>query len=477
MNKLGIKSIVFTMLILMLIVSGCSQNASPATTTTTNNGGGNTEGADTAGNTGTGSDAGVKLTVATVNNPDMIIMQNLTEKFEQDTGIEVEYVVLPENDLRKKVTEDVALGAGQFDVVTISNYDTPIWAANGWIESLQPHLDGMSEEQKAAYDYEDIFPMIREALSYEGEQYALPFYAESSILYYNKEMLANAGVTLSETPTWQEVADAAKKAQEANDVPGIVLRGLPGWGEVLAPLNTVINAFGGRWYDMEWNAQLTSPETIEAVQFYVDLLNEAGQSGATNTGFTEALTLMSTEKAAMWYDASVAAGFLNDESSSQVAGKIGYTLAPSAKRGNTGWLYSWCLAIESASQNKEAAAKFIEWATSKEYIELVGESQGWGVVPSGTRTSTYENPKYQEAAPFSEIVLKAMEAADYESPTVDPVPYKGIQFVAIPEFQQLGTEVSQDIAAAIAGQVSVQEAMENAQLKAEQVAIDGGYKQ
>ena len=306
-------------------------------------------------------------------------MQEMTEKFEQETGIQVEYVVLPENDLRKKVTEDVALGAGQFDVVTISNYDTPIWAANGWIESLQPYLDGMSEEQKAAYDYEDIFPMIREALSYDGQQYSLPFYAESSILYYNKEMLDHAGVTLSETPTWQEVADAAKKAQEANHVPGIVLRGLPGWGEVMAPLNTVINAFGGRWYDMEWNAQLTSPETIEAVQFYVDLLHEAGQSGATNTGFTEALTLMSTGKAAMWYDASVAAGFLNDESSSQVAGKIGYTLAPSAKRGNTGWLYSWCLAIESASKNKEAAAKFIEWATSKQYIEMVGEAKGWGV--------------------------------------------------------------------------------------------------
>ena len=474
MKKRWVKSIIFTTIVCMLIFSGCSQNA--GTTPATNNGS-NTGGTNTAVNSENESDSGVKLTVATVNNPDMIIMQEMTEKFEQETGIQVEYVVLPENDLRKKVTEDVALGAGQFDVVTISNYDTPIWAANGWIESLQPYLDGMSEEQKAAYDYEDIFPMIREALSYDGQQYSLPFYAESSILYYNKEMLDHAGVTLSETPTWQEVADAAKKAQEANHVPGIVLRGLPGWGEVMAPLNTVINAFGGRWYDMEWNAQLTSPETIEAVQFYVDLLHEAGQSGATNTGFTEALTLMSTGKAAMWYDASVAAGFLNDESSSQVAGKIGYTLAPSAKRGNTGWLYSWCLAIESASKNKEAAAKFIEWATSKQYIEMVGEAKGWGVVPSGTRTSTYENPKYQEAAPFSEIVLKAMESADYESPTVDPVPYKGIQFVAIPEFQQLGTEVSQEIAAAIAGQKTVQEALEVAQQKAEEVAIEGGYKQ
>ncbi len=466
MNKQWMKSMLLILTVFTLIISGCSQNIATNVKPEGNE----------SNETENVSDSDVKLTVATVNNPDMVIMQNMTKDFEAATGIEVEFVVLPENDLRKKVTEDVALGAGKFDVVTISNYDTPIWASNGWIESLQPHLDGMTEEEKAAYDLEDIFPMIREALSYNNEQYALPFYAESSILYYNKEMLANAGVTLSEEPTWEEVANAARKAKEANNVPGIVLRGLPGWGEVLAPLNTVINAYGGRWYDMEWNAQLTSPETVEAVEFYVDLLNEAGQPGATNTGFTEALTLMSTGKAAMWYDASVAAGFLNNEESSQVAGKIGYALAPSAKKDNTGWLYSWCLAIESASKNKEAAAKFIEWATSKQYIEKVGETEGWGVVPSGTRTSTYENPKYQEAAPFSEIVLKAMQSADYESPTVEPVPYKGIQFVAIPEFQQLGTEVSQEIAAAIAGQKSVQEALEIAQAKAEQIAVDGGYK-
>lgn len=453
----GFKSILFLILVFTLVTSGCSQNTtSPAADSDKANGG--------------------TLTVATVNNPDMQRMQKLATDFEQETGIDVEFVVLPENDLRKKVTEDVALGAGKFDVVTISNYDTPIWAQNGWITSLQPYLDGMSEEEKASYDIEDIFPMIREALSYEQEQYALPFYAESSILYYNKEMLEKAGITMPEHPTWKEVAEIAKQVKEANNVPGIVLRGLPGWGEAMAPLNTVINAFGGRWYDMEWNAQLTSPETIEAVQFYVDLLHEAGQPGATNTGFTEALTLMSTGKAAMWYDASVAAGFLNDENSSQVAGKIGYTLAPTQKKDNTGWLYTWCLAIESASQNKEAAMKFIEWATSKQYIEKVGESEGWGVVPSGTRFSTYNNPKYQEAAPFSDIVLEAMQATDYDSPTVDPVPYKGIQFIAIPEFQQLGTEVSQEIAAAIAGQKSVREALEVAQQKAEQVAVDGGYK-
>lgn len=418
---------------------------------------------------------GGTLTIATVNNPDMQIMQKMSKDYEAETGTSVNFVVLPENELRKKVTEDVALGAGQFDIVTIGTYDTPIWAENGWIEPLNPYFDRLSEDEKKAYDVEDIFEALRKALSYDDELYALPFYGESSMLYYNIEMFEAAGLEMPESPTWEEVAELAVKVQEANDVPGIIIRGLPGWGEMMAPLGTIINAFGGSWYDMDWNAQLSSPETKEAVQFYVDLLNEAGQPGATSTGFTEALTLMSTGKAAMWYDATVAAGFLNSNDS-QVAGKIGYAFAPSQAKDNNGWLWAWSLAVESASKNKEQAFEFIKWATSQEYIEKVGESEGWVVAPSGTRASTYANPHYQEAAPFAAMVLRSMEQADFENPTKNPVPYKGIQYVSIPEFQQLGQEVSQEIAAAIAGQKTVDEAMDAAQKLAERIAEEGGYK-
>ncbi|GGG15989.1 ABC transporter substrate-binding protein [Paenibacillus abyssi] len=474
MKKTMTRSYVLIILAIALVLGGCAQNNSSGNgqqslNTEQTNPGSNTTGAGA-------SSTGVKLTVATVNNPDMVIMQNMTAEFEKETGIEVEFVVLPENDLRKKVTEDVALGAGVFDIVTIGNYDTPIWAANGWIEQLTPYFDKMSQEERDAYDVNDIFEMVRSALTYEDNLYALPFYAESSMLYYNIEMLEQAGVTMPENPSWEEVAEIAKKVKAEHNVPGIVLRGLPGWGEIMAPLNTVINAFGGRWYDMEWNAQLNSPETVEAVEFYVNLIKEAGQPGAFSTGFTEALTLMSTGKAAMWYDATVAAGFLNNPESSQVAGKIGYVMAPKQAKDNTGWLWSWNLAIESASKHKEEAMKFITWATSKQYIEQVGETEGWGVAPSGTRASTYANPKYQEAAPFSDIVLKSLETVDFDSPTVEPIPYSGIQFLAIPEFQQLGTEVSQEIAAALSGQKTVQEAMEIAQQKAEAIAVSGGYK-
>lgn len=455
-------------LISSLVLAGCS-NSSSTSQQSNESSEPSSEGENTT--------EGKKLTIATVNNPDMKIMQKIAEEvFEKETGIDVEFVVLPENDLRKKVTEDVALGAGKFDIVTIGTYDTPIWAKNGWIEPLTPMFDALPEEDKAAYDLDDLFSSVKDALSYNDSLYALPFYAESSMLYYNKEIFEEAGVELPLQPTWDEVAAAAKTIKENTGKTGIVLRALPGWGEMFAPLNTVINAFGGKWYDMDWNAQLNSGPTKEAVKFYVDLLADAGQPGATSTGFTEALTLMSTGKAAMWYDATVAAGFLNNPKDSQVVGKIGYAFAPKQAKDNNGWLWAWSLAIEGASKNKDAAFEFIKWATSKEYIETVGETEGWVVAPSGTRKSTYANPKYQEAAPFADIVLESLLNADYKNPTVDEVPYDGIQYVAIPEFQQLGTEVSQQIAAAIAGQKSLDEAMAEAQKLAEKIAEEGGYK-
>ncbi|MDB5055415.1 MAG: sugar transporter substrate-binding protein [Bacilli bacterium] len=458
----------------MVVLTGCSSSGTVAKDVKTS------APAETNSTAATATTSPVKdkveLTVATVNNSDMVIMQKMAKDYEKDSGVSINFVTLPENDLRKKVTEDVSLGAGKFDIVTIGTYDAPIWAKNNWIEPLTPLLDKMSADDKAKYDVKDIFPAVTDALSYNNNLYALPFYAESSLLFYNKDMLAKANVTLPEAPTWDQVADVAKKVKAANNVPGIVIRGLPGWGEMLAPLDTMINAFGGSWFDMGWNAKLNSPETVKAVQFYADLLKAAGEPGPTGTGFTEALTLMSTGKAAMWYDASVAAGFLNNPKSSQVVGKIGYALAPSQAKENNGWLWAWSLAMESGSKHKDEAFKFITWATSKEYINKVGESEGWVVAPSGTRKSTYENPKYKAAAPFADITLKSLLSADYNKPTKDPVPYKGVQYVAIPEFQQLGTEVSQEIAAALSGQKTVEAAMNVAQTKAEKVAKDGGYK-
>jgi sorbitol/mannitol transport system substrate-binding protein len=419
--------------------------------------------------------APVQLTVATVNNPDMLIMQELSARFTQATGIRLNFVILPENELRQKTTEDVGLGSGKYDIVTIGTYDAPIWGKNGWLVNLEPYFAALSPADRTDYAREDLLPPIRSALSYNGNLFALPIYGESSMLFYRKDLFAKAGLTMPLRPTWRQVYDFAVKLKGIEDgCYGIVLRGMPGWGENLAPFGTVINAFGGRWFDMHWKPMFLEPEMADAWRFYKNILGAAGEPNPTTDGNLECLAIMQSGKAAMFYDATVNAGWLENRDS-KVAGRIGYAFAPSARRGNTGWLWAWSLGIESSSRHPQEAFQFITWVTNRKYITLVGTLEGWDQIPPGTRASTYRNPHYLAAAPFAAIVLQSIEGADYDHPTVRSVPYKGVQYVSIPEFQILGEAVSQQLAAYLAGQKTLDAALADSQAAALKVAREGGY--
>lgn len=411
-----------------------------------------------------------RLTIATVNNGDMVVMQDLSSRFEADNpDIELNWVVLEENILRQRTTTDVASQGGQFDVLTIGSYETPIWARRGWLRSL--------EGLPADYDVDDLLDPIRTGLSYDGSLYAVPFYGESSMLYYRADLFEEAGITVPENPTYEQVGEWAKQVNDPdNSVYGICLRGKPGWGENMAFLTTMVNTFGGRWFDMDWNPTLDTPEWQNAVSFYVNMLSQYGPPGASSNGFNENLALFSTGKCGMWIDATVAAGLLSNPEQSQVADVVGFAPAPVASYPNgSNWLWAWSLAIPETSQSPEAAERFIAWATSKEYIQLVGEEYGWVAVPPGTRVSTYENPNYQAAAPFAETVLNSIQSADITNPSPEPTPYQGVQYVDIPEFQAIGTQVGQRMAAALADNSSVEQALSRSQTIAERFMRHTGY--
>ena len=410
------------------------------------------------------------LTIATGNNGDMIRMQKLTDDFTaKNPDIKLEWVTLEENVLRQKVTTDIATKGGQYDIMTIGTYEVPIWAKQGW---LLP-LDNLG----ADYDVDDLLPAIRSGISMDGKLYAAPFYGESSMIMYRKDLFEKAGIKMPDAPTWDFVADAAKKiTDKGNEVYGICLRGKAGWGENMAFLTATSNAFGARWFDEKWNPQFDQPEWKNTLDFYVKLMNEAGPPGASSNGFNENLALFQSGKCGMWIDATVAASFVTNPKESKVADKVGFALAPDTglgKRGN--WLWAWNLAIPAGTQKAEAAEKFVAWATSKAYTELVASKEGWANVPPGTRTSLYNNPEYQKAAPFAKMTIDSINAADPTKPTVKPVPYVGVQFVAIPEFQGIGTAVGQQFSAALAGQITVDQALQSAQQLTVREMTKAGY--
>ncbi|OEV04195.1 ABC transporter substrate-binding protein [Streptomyces oceani] len=420
-----------------------------------------------AGFGGAGSDSNA-INVLMVNNPQMVDLQKLTARhFTKETGIKVNFTVLPENEVRDKISQDFSNQAGQYDVATLSNYETPIYADNDWLRKLDPHM-----EKDKKFDQQDILQPIRQSLKGgDGGTYATPFYGESSFLMYRKDIFRKLGLRMPENPTWQEVAELAKKAEGARKgMAGICLRGLPGWGELIAPLTSMVNTMGGTWFDQNWEARLDSGGFAKATKFYVNLVRKHGESGAAQSGYAECLNNMTQGKAAMWYDATAGAGSL-EAAKSPVKGKIGYVPAPVDKTESSGWLYTWAWAMQKASDKSDKAWKFISWASGKEYEKLVGQKMGWSNVPAGKRESTYRNPEYQQAASaFHEVTHEAIDNTKPDDPGIQKRPAPGIQFVGIPEFTELGLEVSQEISAAIAGQQSVDDALETSQKLAEEVA-------
>jgi sorbitol/mannitol transport system substrate-binding protein len=412
------------------------------------------------------------VTIATVNNPDMIELKKLSTKFEaENPDIKLNWVVVEENILRQRVTTDVSTGSGQFDLVFIGLYETPIFAKRGWLKEMG--------NIPADYDIDDVFKSIRDGLSYEGKLYGVPFNGESSMLMYRKDLLEEKGLKMPDQPTYadiQKFADALTDKDKG--IYGITLRGKPGWGENMAFVDTLLNTFGATWFDMNWKPTIDTPEWKKAITFYVDLMKKDGPPGASSNGFNENLTLFASGKAAMWIDATSGAGPLYDKSQSQVSDKVAFAPAPiDATPNGSHWLWSWAFAIPQKSKNSEAAEKFALWATSKAYIKLVAEdpTKGWAAVPPGTRKSTYDTPDYQKAAPFAPVALQAMQTADPTNPCIKPVPYTGVQFVGIPEFQSFGTTVGQNISGALAGKMSIDQALKDSQAAVTRAIKQAGY--
>ncbi|MEP2919291.1 sugar ABC transporter substrate-binding protein [Sulfitobacter sp.] len=404
---------------------------------------------------------GTELTIAIVNNGHMINMQKVAEAYTEEKGVKLNWVSLEEGVLREQVTSDTATGGGQYDIINIGMQEAPIWGAAGWIEPLEFGAD---------YDTDDMLPAMRNGLSADGTLYAAPFYGESSMVMYRKDLADAAGVTIADNDSWTNVKAAAKAMHDPeNGVYGACLRGKPGWGDNMAFVTTVVNSFGGAWFDKDYRPVLDSAEWKDAINFYVDLLGNYGPPGSEGNSFNEILALYNEGKCGMWIDATIAASFL------EVDG-VAYAQSPNA--GNpvgANWLWAWAMAVPTGSPNSEAAHDFIEWATSKEYIKAVGNHPdfGWGSVPTGTRASTYDIPEFKAAAPFADAELAAIESAAPEA--TDIKPYVGVQFAAIPEFPEVGTAVAQEIAAALSGAKSVDDALEAAQDAADSIMSEAGY--
>ncbi|WP_350260841.1 sugar ABC transporter substrate-binding protein [Pantoea sp. BJ2] len=400
------------------------------------------------------SHAATTLNIATIANGDMTIMQQLATRYEQEhPDVKLQWHVMYDGALRQAVLSAMNSGQAQFDVITVGTYEAPLWGEKGWLAPLN--------KLPADYDSDDLIAPVRKALSFQQTLYALPFYGESSMTYYRKDLFAQKGLTMPDNPDWTDIKNfAAKLTDPQKGIYGLCLRGQPGWGDNVAFMTTMANAYGAQWFDENWQPTLNSPEWREALGDYLQVVKQDGPADTVKNSFGQILRLTAQGKCAMWIDSTVAAGLLVNPQISLVADKLAFAPAPGGiTRNGSNWLWSWALAVPANTPNREAAIAFISWATSKQYIQQVADTVGWGAVPPGSRNSTYQQASYQRLAPYAAQVRAAIDSATVEQPTLNPVPYQGVQYVSIPGFDQMGNAVGQNLADMLSGKLTLDETL------------------
>lgn len=427
---------------------------------------------------GQGEGGDVSISLALPNNPISQGLADLAEEYYDEEGVEVDISVLPENDLRSRLETEASTDGTTYDMFVIGPYEALNWANFGWLENLEPYFDNLSDEELAEYDRDDLIPAMQDSLSMDGDAYALPFYGESAFVMYNEELFEENDLTMPEQPTWEELYDMATTIHDEDEgIVGMTMRGAPGWGMSGAPFVPMVNAYGGRFYDMDWNATVDTPEQREAWQMYRDILVDAGQEDIVSYTYNEAIALMQSGNAGMYFDATSIAPPL-ESSESEIAGNVGYALPPEGPEHTSQWLWNWAFGINpnSSQAKKEAVFDFMLWATSKDYIELSYEEDDSGAItPPASRSSTYELEGYADV-PYADKTLEVLEMIDFENPTVDPVPYQGLQYIAIPEFSSLGDRMTEWLADYVVGDMSLDEAIERTQEAFDEAAVEGEYR-
>jgi len=421
----------------------------------------------------------VTINIALANNPLSQALERIARTEYSADGVTVNIAVLPENDLRQRLTTEASTGGTTYDMFYIGPYEANTWARNGWLENLEPYFNALPADVLAWYDRDDLIQGMVGSLSLDGDSYALPFYGESSFIMYNKELFAEKGLVMPDEPTWDEIYELAKAIHDpSRGIVGMTMRGAPGWGMSGAPFVTIVNAFGGRFYDMNWNATIDTPEQRGAWKMYKKILKEAGQEDILSYTYNECIALMQSGKAGIYYDATSIAPPLESAESS-IAGKVGYVMPPhQKKKTNTAWLWNWAMGInpKSSDAKKRAVFDFMLWATSKDFVKMTVDMDPTGAsTPPASRSSTYALPVYARA-PYADMTLRTLESTDFTNPTLQPVPYVGLQYIAIPEFADAGTKMTEYLADYVVDKISLDEAIQKTSDVFNQVAMDGGYR-
>ncbi|MCV2883787.1 extracellular solute-binding protein [Aestuariibacter sp. AA17] len=398
----------------------------------------------------------INISVADINAIHHAI--TLTPELEkQFPETEFRWYIMEESVYRRRLLGDFALSQSHFDIIMTGSYEIPIWARNGWLAEIT----ALDED----YDLDDFFPAVKQAITVNNRIWAFPFVAESTALFYRKDILASKGIELPSPLTYQQLKEIAKRVHSPeSNIYGIGLRTRPGWGQNMALLSIIVNAYGGQWFDEQWRPSINTKPWVDAVRVYRDMLHEAGPPDLLNKGWRENQQLFADGNLVFFIDATSLAGYFTESLNTSVRNYFDVTDVPiGVTSDGARWFWSWNLSVSAFSENQTLAKEVAKWLTSKAFIQQCKTQLGVTNVPSGTRKSTYDDA-YFSSLPYAEAEYRALSSFSARQQGLSSV---GTQFVPIPEFTAVGYQVGLEIHKAIMSEKSVERALEDAQRKVE----------
>jgi len=386
--------------------------------------------------------------------------------FQELTGINVDYTMFEEAQLREKTTTDIMTGTGifdayMFDPMYMRGYDR----ADG-LQDLNVFLDDPALTDKVGMDWPADFPADFVAMgSLDDRILGLPMHMSGQILYYNKKIFEENGLDPNHPPaTMEEMAEFAAACHHPEDGQyGIALRGLRGAGLNVFAWSSFFKAFGGEWFDADWNPMLDSPEAIASVEYYANLVRDYGPPGVANWEWSKILNALQQGTIAMTIDAPPFAGTIEDESKSLTAGEWGYAPNPAGAAGRVMTPYSWFLGISpyATTEKQQAAWLFISFVTSKP-VQLA-----LGTMECPSRKSVILDDALNAELPWmAEWQAALVDNSQYADPDARP---------RLAEWAEIGDAMGVELESVIAGSKDAATACASANQQIQRIMEEAGY--
>lgn len=357
---------------------------------------------------------GEEVVLATYLGTEADYLESLLPEFYDLTGISVTIQQYPEEQLYQQIQLDTSSHTGNIDCFTMDMMRIAEFAKAGYIAKVEEYLNDPTLTDIEWYNQDDILAGPMGAAKYDGELYGIPSTGETSIMFYRKDIFEEKGV---EVPTtFDELREVCEKIDDPNGTRAIGLRGLRGSGMNIYTWTQFFRGFGGNFFvdfPKDMTPTVNTPEAVEAVQYYADLLQKYGPADVAGYTNLDIQNAQMSGAIAITMDANVFGAIVEDENTSSTAGKWGYAMVPGGKGGQWPSIYSHIMCINNYTEAKGAAWLFIEWATSPEITQKRGLSTG---VPA--RRSTWESQEFIDKmqyigdGAYIDVCIEALEKAD-----------------------------------------------------------------